>query len=279
MSRNYKYYKIFVITALFVLSLQGCESKFEFEPDSDNVNTLVVEAMITNENKRHYVCLSKIEKDYYKSKIPADSAFVAVVSADSTFYYREDSIEKGKYYSEHDFAGIKDNVYYLHIEYQKITYSANGKMTAVTPPDTIKWALNTETGLYYLTHVADNFVKENPAMYEINLDWHDVEGYEDLPYDQTHALMYYYSLTTTDISQLFAPEKETVEFPLGTKIIERKYSLNHEHEMYIRSLLAETTWSGGFFDEAHGNLQTNIDNGAIGFFGVCTVYNDTIWVE
>jgi hypothetical protein len=38
----------------------------------------------------------------------------------------------------------------------------------------------------------------------------------------------------------------------------------------------ETEWSGGVFDVQHGNVNTNLSNGALGFFGVCMVVIDTI---
>ncbi|MBO4772301.1 MAG: hypothetical protein J5595_07160, partial [Bacteroidales bacterium] len=99
-----------------------------------------------------------------------------------------------------------------------------------------------------------------------------------------NANIYYYSLTTVDVSQLFAPKLADTHFPPGTQIIERKYSIDAAYENYLRSLLAETRWSGGYFDEAHGNLHTNIsviasnnpDLKTAGYFSANTVYIDTL---
>jgi len=41
-------------------------------------------------------------------------------------------------------------------------------------------------------------------------------------------------------------------------------------------MLLETEWRGGLFDVAHGNLETNLSQGAFGFFAVSTVIRDTI---
>ena len=59
----------------------------------------------------------------------------------------------------------------------------------------------------------------------------------------------------------------------------KKYSLNAAHELFIRSLLVETNWSGGYFDEAHGNLQTNLSEEAIGYFSASSILIDAIIVK
>ena len=87
-----------------------------------------------------------------------------------------------------------------------------------------------------------------------------------------------------DVSQLFAPKVSETVFPVGTQIVERKYSIDAAYENYLRSLLAETHWSGGYFDEAHGNLHTNIsilvthnpNLKTAGYFSANTVYIDTL---
>ena len=61
-------------------------------------------------------------------------------------------------------------------------------------------------------------------------------------------------------------------------MIQRKYSLSPQHEEFIRSLLVETQWHGGNFDIEEGNVHTNLSEGALGFFGACSVitYSSTV---
>ena len=93
----------------------------------------------------------------------------------------------------------------------------------------------------------------------------------------TSARLLYYTLPTIDVSEIFAPGIQTIYFPSGTYITEKKYSITREHAEYIRALLLESKWQGGLFDTEHANLPTNMSNGAIGFFGACGV--NTIYLK
>mgnify|MGYP002623747896 FL=1 len=266
------------ISIIYTLIQTACEHPYNFDFFKQNDTILVVEGMITNENKKHYIYLSRLSGYNDTLNRPVSRAFIAVTSNDSTFYYHEDSTNHGQYYSRKPFVGVTGNTYNLHIEIGKKKYSAHCNMLPVTPPDTITF-FHHDNGTLSIDHVAPSLVTSNPAMYQLQLDWSNVEGFEQLPHNETSATMYFYSLTTVDISQLFIPKIQTIYFPPGTRIIERKYSINTDYELYLRTLLAETQWSGGFFDEAHGNLHTNIDNNAAGYFAACTVYADTIYAK
>jgi hypothetical protein len=89
----------------------------------------------------------------------------------------------------------------------------------------------------------------------------------------------FYTLTTLDVSQVFAPLVEEVSFPAGTRIDQRRYSLTPEHAAFIRSLLLETNWQGGVFPTDPANIQSNISEGGLGYFAVCAVNNLSLIVE
>ena len=93
------------------------------------------------------------------------------------------------------------------------------------------------------------------------------------------AIFYSYTLSTIDVNQLFKPAVENLSFPAGAMVIRTKYSLSPDHERFLRSLLSETDWRGGWFDVMHGNLHTNLNNGAVGFFAACSVVQDTTYIE
>ena len=111
-------------------------------------------------------------------------------------------------------------------------------------------------------------------MYEIQLDWSSAPGYEKEPPDSCRQKLYYYTLKTIDVSEVFAPGMEKIIFPPGTIITERRYSLTDEHAAFIRAMLLETTWQGGFFNTATANTPTNLSEGAVGYFGACGVLEE-----
>lgn len=268
-----KYILFFLIVLILFIS---CEKPYNKSITEKTDNVLVVEGMITNEKTNHLVKLSKLSNKLNNNETVSD-AFVAVTTGDSIYYFKESSTNPGFYYSEKAFYGVINRYYYLYVEYQGKKYSATTFMQPVTDIPKLKYSLKENTNLYSIDFVAEPLVADNPAKYELHLDWSFVDGYQNKKNNK--ALLYYYSLTTIDVSQLFAPEQEIVYFPMGTQIIEKKYSLNQSHESFIRSLLAETKWSGGYFDEAHGNLQSNINNGGLGYFAASTVISDTIIIE
>ena len=98
-----------------------------------------------------------------------------------------------------------------------------------------------------------------------------VPGYEQADSASTHARMLFYTLPTLDVSEIFAPEMEQISFPAGTNITERRYSLTPQHAEFVRELMLETQWAGGYFNVAAANVTTNLSSGAKGFFGLCAV--------
>ena len=266
------------LTVTIIASATSCVHEFPFNQGDVDSNTVVVEGYITNELKRHTICIARLNSYYDTTANGVAGAFVAVTSGDNTYYYHD--IGDGIYESETGFVGIVGNVYYLHIEIDsgRVVLSAESTMLPVTPPDEMTFSKTHDNNLT-ISHIAESFVPDNPAKYVLQLSWLDPKTSQP-----QNANIYYYSLTTVDVSQLFAPKVAETVFPVGTQIIERKYSIDAAYENYLRSLLAETRWSGGYFDEAHGNLHTNISIIATnnprlktaGYFSANTVYIDTL---
>jgi hypothetical protein len=72
-------------------------------------------------------------------------------------------------------------------------------------------------------------------------------------------------LNNIDVNTIFGGDREVICFPSGTTIVRKKYGLTESHQSFLRSMLMETDWSGGIFDVQHGNVETNLSNGALGF--------------
>ena len=266
------------LAVIVMMSATSCVREFPFQQGSVDSCTVVVEGYVTNELQRHTIKISRLNSYYDTTVNSVTGAFVAVTSGDNTYLYHD--IGDGIYESEESFVGIVGNVYYLHIEIDsgRVVLGAESSMLPVTPPDEITFNKISANALS-ISHIAESFVSDNPAKYVLQLSWLDPKTSQP-----QNANINYYSLTTVDVSQLFAPKVADTHFPPGTQIIERKYSIDAAYENYLRSLLAETRWSGGYFDEAHGNLHTNItviasnnpDLKTAGYFSANTVYIDTL---
>jgi hypothetical protein len=262
--------KLLAILLIFLL-FESCEEQADWALQQGSNDYVVVDGIITNELKTQTISLSKPVKGFNDQPQPVTGATVLVSSNQVVYGFHEDTLHPGIYKSDKAFAGVKNKTYTLNITSGSKVFSAKA---ALAPPVDFNFLLYKKSladNLYRITWVANTYNPVRSAMYEIMLDWSSVPGYENLNPDSCRAKLYYYSLTTLDVSEVFAPTLEKMAFPAGTLITERRYSLTDEHAAYIRALLLETTWQGGFFNTATANIPTNISEGGLGFFGTCGV--------
>ena len=265
-----------LITVLFV----SCEEQTDWDLKTANNNFIVVDGIITNELKVQTITLTKPVSTINEKPQPVSGAVVLVSSDLLTHTFAEDSSHPGTYCSVKPFIGLRNKTYSLLITSGTNVYSSKAEL----PPPVDLFNLpdyqkNESDGKYYITKAPVPYFPILPAMYEIQLDWSSVPGFEARNPDSCKAKLYYYTLPTIDVSEVFAPGIEKVGFPSGTVITGRRYSLTDEHAAFLRALLLETTWFGGYFNTAAANIPTNLSAGAMGFFGACGVAEKTETAE
>lgn len=263
---------------LFACIILSCEKRTYWETETTDQIYIIVEGIITNENINHGITLTLSTPEANSIPAPASGATVFVSDGQDTVWFSEDIIP-GRYVSNTNFIAVVNKIYKLDILYTGSHVYGFSGMLPVTPDSHLTYAYNEDKELFYINSETAILNIEEAAMFELMIDWSHVPEYSSLPEDSTKAKQYYYSLKTLDVNQIFSPPREIVYFPEGTQIIKKKYSLTPEHEKFIRSVLIETQWSGGFFDVEEGNVFTNLSTGAFGYFGACSVVSDTITVE
>jgi len=268
-----------LLLPVYFIVLPGCEEQTSWELQHEPLNTIVVDGLITNERKPQGIFLSRVSSSQNIQGTGITGAMVTIGDEDTTFILQEKPNLPGVYITDSTFQGVVNKQYSLQVEYEGRMYEASSGMLPVTPFERLKLASNEDDSLMYISSVTSEFEIQEPAMYHVHLDWSGVTGYENLHEDSCKALLYYYALPSVDVSQIFAPEREIVYFPPGTIITEKKFSLTREHAEFLRSLLAETTWRGGYFSTDYQNVKTNISSGGLGFFGACTVISETFVAE
>ena len=262
---------------LFVI-LVSCEkpANWDIKPVADE--RIVVDGIITNESASQQIILSKINNSLNDSVKPVSGAIVQVKTSDTTFIYNEIPVGSGIYLSDSTTKGIEGETYELFINWNGKTISGSDKMNTVLPMSIAAWEKNESSGLYRFTFVCPAFNTTESAMYKLELDWSMVAGYSQLPPEDCRAVIYYYSLQSVDLGELLGPVLEKVLFPADTKVIEKKYSLSPDHAGFIRTMLLETQWRGGFFDAPPSNVTSNLKGDAVGFFGASSVISRTFFI-
>ena len=261
----------------FLFFLSSCVEKVDWTTQTVSNTNIVVDGIITNELKRHSVTLSLPTAELNQTPQAISGANVTINNGDTTFALIETPTGSGIYLTD-SIQAIENKTYTLSILYNGKTYTAQTYLTSVSSLAPISYGFNTNDSLFYYDWKMDVYFAED-AMYEFYFDWSKVVGYENLDAAQNHFLGYTYTLKTIDVNEIFAAQKENANFPAGTIITEKKYSLTPEHADYIRAMLSETQWNGNVFEASPANLPTNLSDGAIGFFAGCEVVVDTLVVS
>lgn len=258
--------KFFWICAILLLNACEKEVFWEFKAAEP---LLVVDGMITNEKKAHSIRLNLSASAPNRIPSAVSGASVTISDGSQAYPFTEQPAGSGIYLSDSSLQGIAGVEYALTVVYNSTTYRAKAKMEPVQPLTPFQY-VSAGGSNYKIGWVAEAYNNES-AMYGISLDWSHVPGYDTLQQEKNHALLYYYSFGSISVNQLFAPNKEEVLFPAGTLAVEKKYSLSKEHSEYLRAIVSETEWKGGYFDVPSANAHGNISNGALGFFAACSV--------
>jgi hypothetical protein len=262
--------RIIFITGL-IFFLQGCVKETSWPLEGDAPDKIIVDAIITDEAKTHQVTLSHPVSELNQSPAPVSGAGVLISNEDSTWQLAEYPPNSGIYNTPSSFFARIQKNYTLLISIDGKVYTAKTTMTGGSLFGELQYARNGDNNLYYVDWVANAFSLDDAAMWELLIDWSGVPGYEQLDSLDNHARMLFYTLPTLDVSEVFAPQMESIFFPAGTRITERRYSLTPAHAEFIREMLLETNWAGGLFTVAPANVGTNLSDGAFGFFGACAV--------
>lgn len=264
---------------ILLISLFACEKETDWQFKRGNIDTIVINSIITNENKHQLVKISMPSGKINDVDLPISGAEVTVSANDSIFVFNESDSLLGYYYSRNPFIATIGKEYRLSVVYRDSTYTAKASLQPVTPLTFLSYSIaDDSSGMYKIDWVNQTYNPNEQAMYAVKIDWTNLVD-TNIKDTITKKLIYYYSLKTVDVSQAFAPKKETIYFPKGSIITETKYSLSDEYAAYLRALQAETSWQGGVFDEEKGNLPTNISSGGVGFFSACSIIRKTVIVN
>lgn len=250
---------------LATLMLTSCEEESGIKLLTKQTALVAVEAIVTNENINHVIRLSLPYQQLNGKSLPVIGAQVSI--SDGTSIVQLVNADSGKYITPkmRFLSGID---YQLTIEYGGKQYSAKDRSVAVEALPPLAYL---SSGSEY-EFVFTEYGKQANYIEHI-LDW---SGTASCGSSLCKAKIIYYDLKSVDSNEIFKPAKSDFRFPSQSTIIRRKFSVSSQYRDFLRSMLSETEWRGGVFDVQRDNASTNLTEGAIGFFAVCTVVSDTV---
>ena len=264
-----------ILPLILMVFLMSCEEKIDWPLDTNEPKVIVVEGVLTNERKAHEVKISRPMADINGTPLPDSGALVAIYEIDpdgnlKAHLLRE--VRPGRYLTDPTVRADSGKLYRLYILYQGREYDAYSYMVPVDPLDSLRYHQVPGKEFWYELNFRETY---SPSMVEINLNWGHLPGFRNLPKEETRARIVYYTVKSIDVNKIFKPAKERVPVPVGTRVYRRQYSMNQHQENFVRTLMAETEWRGGLFDVQPGNVRTNLDEGAVGYFSVSAVVADS----
>lgn len=260
-----------VIHFIFVfLFLAACEEKTDVPLSPEDTGLLAVEGVLTNERKNHLVKLSLPYRQMNGEPGPATGASV-FIATDSVYALTEFPAGSGRYYTPEGRA-VSGKTYTLVIQYNGKQYFAQDSPVPVQPLQELEYRQN--SGGYSLIL---NQSGDDPYYIEHLITWRHTSAC--VPNESCEGIIFFYDLKTIDVNEIYKPDKAPFFFPRQTIVIRKKYSVSPAYRAFLRSMLSETEWRGGVFDVQRNNVTTNLSQGAVGFFAVCSVVSDTTVVK
>jgi len=267
--------RILLAGSMLALGL-ACTDEADWDLKYQEEDLIVVEGKITDEAGPHEVILTQPLYEMNGTPLPVSGAFLELYDGRELHPLREDNSRPGTYLTSSEFTGEVDRGYQLRIRYHNKLITAITYMREVTPFQNMRpYLVQTDPPLYevYITE------SDESAIVRLELDWSHLPGYDTLPPEENHALIYHYTLETIDVNRMFPPDREHVRFPPGTIVFREKESVNGHYEEFLRGMVSETDFRGGVFDVLPGNARTNLSEGAIGYFTAAQVIHDTVVIE
>lgn len=268
-----------ILLILTLLMSFACRKEVEWETGGTPEMNPVIECMLTNEPKAHEVIIT-----YPVAKLNAVSqgiagATVKLIDGDSVYPFAEDPLKPGHYFSDSTLIGIPGHDYKLSISIGGIMYEASYTMTSGELFQPLTYSVTGPGDWFKIAEIAPLYNANQFAIYEVLIDWSHLPAYDTLEYNRNHARVLAYTLPTIDVNEILPSGTEQVVFPKGSKINMRRYSINYDHALFIRSLLTETVWNGNYFDTRSGNVSGNFSHNAYGYFSACGVTQVSLVVE
>jgi len=269
---NYAGILILLIILAFVSFFTACEKSVDWTTDQVADTSVVIDAVITTEFKQHTIKVSVAGTNLNDAFNPLSGAEVLLQDNNSvTYRFSESPMGSGFYQSDSMAVGI-NRQYRLTVEYNGRSYVAEAGLLPVSSFEPCTYTEDDDNpGFFVLNWEPPIYSATEPAMWEVFIDWSFLPDYSGRPLNECCSRSFFYTLNSLDVAQLFKPDRAEIAFPSGSQIYMKKYSLTDGHSRFLRQLLSETEWRGGYFDVEQANAGSNFSGGAKGYFGLCSV--------
>lgn len=265
------------MVVVFFLS-EGCTETIELDLESTS-SRLVVDGMLTNEKKVHYVRLSESAPFFQDSaSLTVEGAEVFLYDGEREVKLRESSGMPGFYLTSEDFKGVPGRTYTLNIEDVDIdkdgrseTYQANAYMPEPNQVDSIDMIYDDKWEIWkVLLYASDNPERrdfymfrlfKNGALISDNISEYSLVN--DKFFDGNRA-------DGVWVQSLDAG-KESEQMESGDVIALQMCTISEGYYNFIDGVQRESREQYPLFSGPPANAPGNVTSGALGFFPAFSV--------
>lgn len=268
----------FFLTALFFIS---CEEKVNIELNDQDQERVVVEGRITNEEKNHWVRLTKSLSYFANEQGPAliaDNVFILEEGTGIRHELQpyEDEEVNGIYITE-KIAGKIGETYSLVIEDGENTYRASDYMDTIPGIDSAGYIYEYykyfEMG-FYILHIS---AWEPPPLghnYMFHIYLNDTLYNDELVETPYVNDLLYDDIYLENIEIYYIPQEEIIDSVYQVRI--DMLSISEEEYTYNNSFLQESYNNGSIFSGPPANVPSNVKNtnggiDGVGFFAAASI--------
>lgn len=260
---------IFLSLTFSLIGLLSCTEEIDLKLNEGNTR-LVVEGILSTDTMQQKVVLTKTTSYFYGESAPAISGAKVQVATEGHLYdYSENPPQSGAYYSNQPFSGKQGETYDLVItdvdlndDGNKQSYFATEKMKNVLIIDSIYAKVVTNHGK--TGYMIFGYAQEPPTEKDYYMWRYYING--DLITDTMDKITFASDRLINgnylnDFQMGYIDEGKA-----GDTLTVETNSITEDYFNYIISFFIETQWSSGGFGGPPANIETNIDNGAVGYF-------------
>ncbi len=265
----------YIIVVISILSLSACTEIVDIELEEAGESKLVVFAEITDVPTQHAVYLSKSTSYFYNDESPAVSnAVVSINDGFETIQLTEDFNEPGTYLTPENYAGVTGRTYQLLIENVDIDdngktelYTAETEMKPTPPIEDVEVEYNDSwNGWEVKIYTSDP--RETDDFYLFKVYKNDVLYTDTISnYWTTDDRFFNGNIINGARVQYFDEDRDEI-VDSGDKVTLEMAGITEEYFNFINETIEEVSDNIPMFSGPAANVTGNISNGALGFFAV-----------
>lgn len=260
--------------ALVLISLASCTERIDLDLNDQDGRRLVVEGWFTNEEKQHEVNLTWTTSYFANEAAPrVEGALLNITDGDNNWELSETA--PGVYLTP-IVAGVPNTTYTINIEVEGEEYTASSFLREVAPVDSLH------------VRVLDPFEEfgfPGDSYYSVRIWTQELPGTGDRYMWQTYVNNESVRDTLRELTfvddeaydGVYVEDIEVdyldieTEATIGDTVLIEQYNIGEEAYDIFIGIMNETQWNGGLFDAPPANVETNLSNGALGYWGAAGV--------